>query len=159
MIKVVALMGKAGSGKDYTLSNFLNKNKKLHKIIQHTTRPIREKEIDGKDYHFITKEEFNADDFVEYQIFNDWYYGTHISSLDENKTNIGIFSPRAIRQLLKSDCIDLTVFWITAKDKTRLLRQLYREEDPDVKEIIRRYSADELDFENIDFKYYEIRND
>ena len=51
--------------------------------------------------------------------------------------------------------IDLKVYYIWVNDKERLLRQLNREYDPDVKEIIRRYSTDEQDFahlEDIDFE-------
>ena len=46
---------------------------------------------------------------------------------------------------------DMTVVYIYADDKTRLLRQLNREKDPDVAEICRRYQADEANFK--DLKY------
>ena len=42
--------------------------------------------------------------------------------------------------------IDLTVIQITATDKVRLIRQLNREFDPDVNEIMRRFKTDEEDF-------------
>lgn len=44
----------------------------------------------------------------------------------------------------------MKLFYITASDKTRLLRQLNREGDPDVEEIIRRYSTDKKDFVGVD---------
>lgn len=42
--------------------------------------------------------------------------------------------------------IDLYVIYITATDKERLIRQLTREREPDVREVLRRYDADEDDF-------------
>ena len=48
------------------------------------------------------------------------------------------------------------MYYVTAKDKTRLLRQLNREENPNVDEIIRRYKTDKEDFCDLDFHYNEI---
>jgi hypothetical protein len=50
------------------------------------------------------------------------------------------------------------VFYIVTSDKTRLLRQLNRELCPNVDEIIRRYSTDKKDFENLNFSYTVIPN-
>lgn len=84
---------------------------------------------------------------LETTSFNNWYYGTSIDSLSDNKVNIGVFNPEGIISLLKDDRIELEIYYITAKGKTRLIRQLNREENPDVDEIIRRYSADEIQFQ------------
>ena len=84
---------------------------------------------------------------LEYTYFNGWYYGTGLESVDEYKINIGVFNPRGIQKLsARREEIDLKVFLIDASDKTRLLRQLNRENNPNVKEIIRRFNTDEEDF-------------
>ena len=44
----------------------------------------------------------------------------------------------------------MKLFYITATDKTRMLRQLNREGDPNVDEIIRRYKTDKEDFIDVD---------
>ena len=54
--------------------------------------------------------------------------------------------------------IFIVCYYVRAADKQRLLRQLNREENPDVKEIIRRFSADNLDFSELQFHYNEIEN-
>ena len=46
--------------------------------------------------------------------------------------------------------IILKPYWIRCSDKTRLLRSVNRESDPDIHEIIRRFQADEEDFELLD---------
>lgn len=54
-IKLIAVVGKSGSGKDY-LSSFWAKERDYHKVVSSTTRPPREGEINGIDYNFISEE-------------------------------------------------------------------------------------------------------
>lgn len=83
---------------------------------------------------------------IEYTKFNNWMYGTAIDSLSSERPNIGVFNPAGIISLMNRPDIDLYVVYITATDKERLIRQLTREENPDVREVLRRYDADEDDF-------------
>ena len=57
---IMAIMGKAGSGKDTLCRALLKEPEFLNAkpIISCTTRPIRDNETDGVDYHFLTNEEF-----------------------------------------------------------------------------------------------------
>ena len=97
---------------------------------------------------------------IEYVKFNDWYYGTCVDELDEEKINVGVFDPSRVRNLLQHlDILDVLPVWIQTKDKERLLRSLKREENPDCVEICRRFLADKEDFSNIDFKYDIFLND
>jgi guanylate kinase len=96
---------------------------------------------------------------IDYQVFNNWQYGTELKALNENKINIGVFSPNAIRTLLKRKDCNVFVVWVRTTDKERLLRQLNREENPDVREIVRRATTDYEDFDNIEFDYYEVLNE
>lgn len=164
MIKVIALMGKAGSGKDTILTAITHRySNEYNEIVSCTTRPPREREIDGVNYHFLTLDEFHRKemdgDMLETTEFNNWYYGTALSSLLMDKVNIGVFNPAGVRSLLKNKTIDLTVYYIWASDKERLIRQLSREQEPDVHEIMRRFTADENDFFDLsDIPYQLIAN-
>ena len=162
-IKVIALMGEAGAGKDYILHEAMEEDKDknaFHEIVSCTSRPPREGEVDGINYHFLSKEyiEAHESDFLELSTFRGWYYGTRYCDLNPDKINVGVFNPAGVRSLLKSDKIDLRVFWVKAPAKTRLIRQLERETNPDIGEIIRRYQADINDFCTIDFPYEELDN-
>ena len=64
-----------------------------HPVIGYTTRPIREGEVDGRDYHFVSVEEFDELDLITYKSFNNWYYGISKESLSETEINIGVFNP------------------------------------------------------------------
>ena len=163
-IKVFALMGKSASGKDTIMQEVLKCTSCFNEIISCTSRPKRDYEINGKNYHFLTEEEFLKDieeeKFIEFTAFNGWLYGTRIDCLSKDRINIGVFNPAGIYALLEDDRIDLTVFYVEASDKFRLIRQLSRENDPDIKEIFRRYNTDEQDFKNynLDFEYFRVEN-
>ena len=59
--KVVALVGKAGSGKDSLCAALIDQLQdegfKANKVVSYTTRPPRDNEIDGRDYYFVTPQE------------------------------------------------------------------------------------------------------
>ena len=149
--KVLAIMGKAGSGKD-TIAKELIKNfpDKFERVVSATTRPPREGEENGVDYHFLTPEAFLAEldnnRMLEATCFNDWAYGTPITSLDDKKINVLVLNPEGVNILSWDKRIDLKVAYIIASDKERLIRQLSREENPNVDEIIRRFGTDRSDF-------------
>lgn len=159
-IKIIAICGKAGSGKDSILHQ-LKKSYDVQEIISCTTRPMREGEQDGVNYFYLTNEQF-ADklvnnDMLEATVFNDWCYGTMKSSLSKNKWNVGVFNLQGIEILQENPQIDLKIFYIYTPDKLRLLRQLQREDDPNCHEIIRRFSADEKDFQFLELKFNFIQ--
>ena len=164
MYNVVALIGEAGSGKDTLMQRILaRKPGYFNEIISCTTRPMREGEAEGVNYFYFTDEEFlkkvQNNEMLEFTNFNNWYYGTSCDSLSTDRINIGVFNPDGIRSLGNDPRINLTTFRISCLDKTRLLRQLNREENPNVDEIIRRYKADYEDFYDLEFEYQVLPND
>lgn len=162
MYKIVALFGEAGSGKDFMLNKVLAARPDYHGIISCTTRPMRQGEQHGVNYFYYTDEEFqkqiNADTMLECVVFNNWYYGTSMDSVREDKINIGVFNPHGIHDLLDHGDCEILAVRVRVPDKVRLMRQLNREEDPDVKEVCRRFLADYTDFGDIDFPFIEIQN-
>lgn len=163
--KILALMGQSGSGKDTVLQRIMALYPDYYnKIISCTTRPPREGEIDGINYYFLTEDEFFVSEIcgnmLESTEFNGWHYGTAFSSLSLDKINIGVFNPAGIWALQDNPNIDLITWYLRTPAKQRLMRQLTREENPNVKEIVRRFSADEKDFEDLSYlKYKEIDNE
>lgn len=157
-IKIIALFGKSGSGKDTILNKIMTHyGRCCHKIVSCTTRPKRDCEKDQEDYYFISEAQFAdlllKNLLLEGTFFNGWFYGTQFSALNKDKINVGVFNISGIYSLLDNDNLDVIPVLITASDKTRLIRCLNREQDPNCKEIVRRFQQDEKDFDDIDFHY------
>ena len=123
---------------------------KLHEIISYTTRPKREGEVEGVNYYYVTQEQFDlkliSGEMLEATQFRDWCYGVAEDCLNEDKINIGVFNPAGVEFIGDRVDIDQLVVIVLAPDKVRVQRQLDRETNPDVYEIIRRFGTDEEDF-------------
>lgn len=154
MYKIIAIMGEAGTGKDSLMQEILKLKPEFHEIISCTTRPKRQGEVEGVNYYYYTPEQFGDrvlhDEMLECTVFNDWFYGTSYDSVRSDCINIGVFNPTGVESLLARPDVDVKVVRVVAEDKTRLIRQLNREEWPDVREIVRRFNADWMDFDDID---------
>ena len=59
MGRLFYIMGKSASGKDTIYQRLLrNPEFSLERLVIYTTRPIRDGELDGREYHFVTEEDF-----------------------------------------------------------------------------------------------------
>lgn len=161
-IKIIALFGMAGAGKDACLHQICNATSFTHEVVSATTRPPREGEVNGVNYYFLSNKQFLEQEFIESTIFRDWRYGTPLSSLSPDYINVGVFNINGMKEIMKNDKLEVYPILVTASDKERLLRQLNREQNPDCDEIIRRYSTDKADFSeliNLPFQYQTVINE
>ena len=163
--QVIALMGKAGAGKDAIQNATCRAHPNVfNKIISCTTRPAREGEQDGNAYHFISLEDFTRrvlnGEMLEATEFRSWFYGTPINSLAKDKINIGVFNPAGVEALVNDGRLAVMIIYVDAEDKVRLMRALNREDNPDCLEICRRFLSDEKDFDALsdDIGYTLIEN-
>lgn len=83
---LIILAGPTAAGKSIIQKELLRQNQTLHKVITYTTRPLRNGERDGIDYHFVNKEQFeerlSQGLFIESDCYNGEYYGTPKNQLD-----------------------------------------------------------------------------
>ena len=84
---LIVVSGPSGAGKDTVINKVLETEKNVWVSISMTSRQPRGNEVNGKDYFFVTKEEFEenikAGNLLEYATYNDNYYGTPKSKIDE----------------------------------------------------------------------------
>lgn len=86
---MLILCGKSGSGKDTVAQCLLQRYpEETMKMVSFTSRPMRDGEINGREYHFISKDKFlkgiENNSFIEHRSYNtlvngvpdEWYYGT-----------------------------------------------------------------------------------
>lgn len=85
--KLIIFSAPSGAGKTTIVHHLLKKIPELEFSISATTRPPRGREADGKDYYFISQEEFlhrvAKHEFVEFEeVYSGTYYGTLRAELD-----------------------------------------------------------------------------
>lgn len=88
---LIVLSGPSGTGKDSVLKVILKERKDLKLSISYTTRPPRKGEVNGVDYHFVSKQEFEKfienGEMLEYATYCGNYYGTRSFEIDEELKN------------------------------------------------------------------------
>lgn len=159
MSKIFYLMGKSASGKDTIYKQIKEKMPELKTIVIYTTRPIREGETEGVEYHFVDDnklQEFQrAGKVIELREYNTvhgvWKYFTVDDGqfdAEDNYIAIGTLeSYKGMREHLGED--KLVPIYIEVDDGVRLERALSRErkqKEPKYEELCRRFLADAVDF-------------
>lgn len=90
--KVIIVSAPSGAGKTSIVRHLLEQVPDLKFSISATTRPKRDYEIDGKDYYFLTPEQFKErlanDEFLEWQeVYTDQFYGSLKSEVERIWSN------------------------------------------------------------------------
>lgn len=151
----ILICGKSGSGKDFLKRAFQDHGFRVE--VSYTTRPPREGELDGQDYHFVDTKTFEAmiekNQFVQYQIFNGWHYGTLVS--EWKVASVFIMTPSAIRDLLISEFVleqdIIHIIYLNISPDIRKARMEARSENAD--SVARRLKADDEDFARFEDKF------
>lgn len=163
-MRLIYIMGKSASGKD-TIYNILKQKMDVNVYVMYTTRPIREGEIDGITYNFITQEEMQQyidgkkeNKVIEFRTYHTihgpWTYATINDSQFNNKKDMLILGTLESYMKVKDNFekdqnVDLIPVYIEVPDNIRLKRAIEREESqkqPKYTEMCRRFIADSEDF-------------
>ena len=166
MGKLFYIMGKSSSGKDTIYEELLSREELgLKPFIMYTTRPIRAKETDGVQYHFVTEETLHRMEekgqVIElrgyHTVHGMWYYFT----ADGDAVDMDHYDYLALGTLESYEKVKayyggqrVVPIYIEVEDGMRLERSIKREkkqEKPNYDEVCRRFLADQRDFseENI----------
>jgi len=85
---IYIITGPSGVGKN-TIINELSNHINIHFSVSHTTREKRQGEVDGKDYFFVSEEEFknliDKNFFIEFEQYGDAFYGTGKDQIKNKK--------------------------------------------------------------------------
>ena len=103
---ILIITGPSGVGKN-TIIDALSRKIKFNFSVSHTTRPKRVSEVNGKDYHFISNNEFhnmiNNNELVEYEEYGGYIYGTSRLELQKNGLVILDLEVNGATKLLESN--------------------------------------------------------
>ena len=152
-------MGKSASGKDSIYRELLKDEElKLEPFVIYTTRPIREGEEDGREYHFTDVEGMNRlkaegkviESRVYHTVHGDWYYFTVDDGTADKKDCLIIGTLEVYNKIKVYYGEDSVIpLYINVDDGVRLERALKRERaqsEPKYAEMCRRFLADDADF-------------
>lgn len=154
-------MGKSSTGKDTIYKELVNcRQLKLKTIVGYTTRPIREGECEGREYHFVNLLKMNELDaegkIIEKRAYQthhgEWNYFTvddgQINLLEEDYIVIGTLESFEKMRVYYGKEVVCPIY-IEVEDGLRLERALNREKkqkEPKYTELCRRFIADQEDF-------------
>ena len=171
MGKIFCFMGKSSSGKDTIFRIISDNMPNLIKIIPFTTRPIREEETEGIEYHFVADENFNQmlEDgrVIEYRSYDTfhgiWTYFTSSVNIDLRYNDyIAINTLEGYNSLREyyGDDVVVPIYIQVKDDGVRLQRAVDRERkqnNPKYTELCRRFLADQEDFSEEKLASFQIK--
>ena len=166
MGKIYYMMGKSSSGKDTLYKEVLKALPELKTLVLYTTRPIREREQEGVEYHFVTDEELErfekAGKIIEERTYDTVYGAWKYATIEDGQINLAAYDYLVIGTLESyagmKKCYgaeNLVPIYLEVEDGERLSRALSRErqqEQPKYEEMCRRFLADQKDFSEENLK-------
>lgn len=165
---LLILSSPSGAGKTTLTRKLREKFPSLRFSVSHTTRAPRANEVDGKDYHFIRRDEFDElvakDAFVEWAHVHGNCYGTTRAEIERAKAEPGcsgmIFDIdyQGARQIRAKEPDVVSVF-ILPPSMIELERRL-RGRASETEEVVRRrFEAAKVEIEHYGFFDYLVVND
>lgn len=152
---MIVLVGASASGKT-ELAKQLYQSYGYTKCITTTTREPRKNEVNGLDYHFLTKDEFNTlirqDAFYEVTHYNDYAYG--IQKKDVNQEGVVIVDPDGANTLIEKAGKDVFVVYVETSVEVRKHRMIKRGDESNL--IEKRLINDALVFDTKRFKRIDL---
>lgn len=143
----IVLIGPPNIGRHELRQRLMADSERFAAAVPHTSRPQRDGELAGVDYHFISRQQFEADilarKFVEHGEYEKAYYGTSLDAIREvvssGKICVLNLHPQSLKLLRQSDLKPYTVF-VAPPSLERLRQKKIRSGEPykedELKEII-----------------------
>jgi guanylate kinase len=163
---LVVVSGPAGVGKGTLCRELLAQSQELEYSVSVTTRVPRPKEIEGKEYYFRTREEFQRmiaqNELLEWAEFCGNYYGTPVfhvqKALDEGKTiilEIDIQGAKQVKQVFPQG-----IFIFIAPPSFEILSERLHKRGTETEEVIqKRLKTAVSELQHIQDYNYVVEND
>lgn len=168
--KIILISGPSGVGKKTILDGVtINNEFDLMYSISYTTRPKRKHEEHGKDYFFISEEEFlkciENNEFIEYVKFCEHYYGTpktYVNKLlNEGKNVLLEIEVEGAKKILKEFDSSIVISFFIIPPSIEILKQRLINRNTETEEVINKRIAKatlEINEKNM-YKYIIVNDD
>lgn len=151
---MLVMIGASASGKT-EIAKILIKKYGFSKLVTYTTREMREGEIDGIDYHFISLEEFEKKkkrkEFLETAKYHNTFYGSPREGADELK--VIIVEPKGANSIFKKNIPKTIFIYLETDQLIRRVRMLNRGDK--LEDVETRFKEDKVHFRKSKFKHLD----
>jgi guanylate kinase len=164
---LIVISGPSGAGKDTILQRMKERELPFHFVVTATTRPRRENEIDGRDYFFVSKDEFarmiDEDELIEYAIVYGDYKGIPkqqvrdaLSSGKDVIMRIDVQGAETVRKLAP----EAMLIFITVDSEEELLNRLRERKTETADALKLRMATARKELQRVsDFDYVVLNRD
>lgn len=164
---VVIISGPSGVGKDTVVRRMEELGYPFHFVVTATSRPRRENEVDGRDYHFVTAQEFEEmirkGELLEHAIVYGQYKGipkAHVrDALDSGKDvilRLDVQGAATVRRLIP----DAVTIFLTAASEEELFQRLRTRKTEDAEQLRKRMETAREEMKRLpEFDYVVVNSD
>jgi guanylate kinase len=162
---LIVISGPSGAGKDTVMQCMKERGMPFHFVVTATTRPRRSNEVNGKDYFFVSKEEFarmiEEDELIEYAVVYGDYKGIPkqqvreaLSSGKDVVMRVDVQGAETVRKLVPNAIL----IFMTVDNEQELERRLRERKTETAEELALRIATARKELQRVDAFDYVVVN-
>jgi guanylate kinase len=162
---LIVISGPSGAGKDTVVQCMKERGMPFHFVVTATTRPRRANEVNGKDYFFVSKEEFarmiEEDELIEYAVVYGDYKGIPkqqvreaLSSGKDVMMRVDVQGAETVRKLVPNAIL----IFMTVDNEQELERRLRERKTETAEELALRIATARKELQRVDAFDYVVVN-
>lgn len=163
---LIVISGPSGVGKDTVVNEYVKSHHDAWVSVSTTSRPMREGDVEGETYNFVSKEEFEKlieeEYFLEYAQYVDKYYGTPKKFINEKlEKGIDVFLVIEIQGAMKvKELIPEALFIFLLPPNLNTLKERLKKRGTETKEkMIERFKTAYREINEVTKYNYVVIND